>query len=247
MAFSRWGATVAVNMFFVMSGFYMALVLDTKYRKNIWAFYRARAIRLYPIYFVAMLVSLIVIYSTDSFLAQGVRPNIERLVSGDARWFLPIAVFSNVTFVGLDLGSLLCLRGYEITTVLNPTCYRMSGFAVIPQAWSLGAEVLFYLMVPFILRFRGAGIFLAVSLSLFTNFALVVSGLYIPPWDRMLFPAILLYSMLGVIVYRAYVRLKLPDLAEHRASIVAVIFLVISLLLAPYPAVLCPDLAEQVL
>ena len=40
----------AVFCFFIISGFYMAMVLKTKYQNDALAFYRARILRLYPVY-----------------------------------------------------------------------------------------------------------------------------------------------------------------------------------------------------
>src|SRR5258707_7705774 len=46
---------VAVQAFYVISGFYMALVLSTKYAGEPWRFYRARALRLLPIYWLVLI------------------------------------------------------------------------------------------------------------------------------------------------------------------------------------------------
>jgi peptidoglycan/LPS O-acetylase OafA/YrhL len=66
------GAMMAVNLFFIISGFYMALILRTKYVGDVRAFYVARALRLYPLYWVVVVVSLILIHSVPraSFVAS---------------------------------------------------------------------------------------------------------------------------------------------------------------------------------
>lgn len=236
------GATIAVNMFFVISGFYMALVLDTKYT-NILAFYKARALRLYPIYFATIIFSMfIMMYSNDSLLAKWVRPNIERLISGDAQWYAPFAIFSNLTFFGLDLGSLLSLEGKEVALALESNVMLLSGFTIVPQAWSLGIEILFYLLIPFILRAGWVGIIGASLISISTNVMLSVFGFYHEPWNRMFFFSVLIYFMLGVMVCRASSYLKLPDLSKYLQPILAVTFLVIAsyafigqLFIVPWP------------
>jgi peptidoglycan/LPS O-acetylase OafA/YrhL len=45
--------TLAVQAFYVISGFYMALVLSTKYSDHASDFYAARALRIFPIYWRA--------------------------------------------------------------------------------------------------------------------------------------------------------------------------------------------------
>src|ERR1700692_3494890 len=51
---------VAVEMFFMISGFYMALILSTRYdtgnRSGIGAFYIARSLRLWPAYAITAAV-----------------------------------------------------------------------------------------------------------------------------------------------------------------------------------------------
>jgi peptidoglycan/LPS O-acetylase OafA/YrhL len=51
---------IAVQLFFIISGFYMALILNTKYKSHTLAFYKNRFLRLYPIYFFVLIVIFIV-------------------------------------------------------------------------------------------------------------------------------------------------------------------------------------------
>ncbi len=52
-------ADVAVQSFFVISGFYMALVLNEKYGAgSYWLFVSNRLLRLWPTYFVVLILSL---------------------------------------------------------------------------------------------------------------------------------------------------------------------------------------------
>jgi peptidoglycan/LPS O-acetylase OafA/YrhL len=61
----RWlSGDLAVESFFVISGFYMQLILSTKYTKErlgntwVWQFYKARYLRLLPVYWVGCLLAL---------------------------------------------------------------------------------------------------------------------------------------------------------------------------------------------
>ena len=213
------GAVIAVHLFFVISGFYMALVLDQKYRTGPLPFYRARALRLYPLYFVTLAVTLLLDYwlIPDSFLATALRPNIEELISGHGRWFTAIAAFSNLTFLGLDYGNILCFdfASASINAVANDSCRDIAGFTVVPQAWTLGTEITFYLMIPFIFRLGWPAIIASLAIALAAKITLYASGMHHAPWDRMLFVVVLLYFMLGVAAYRIYATLRLPDLARY--------------------------------
>jgi peptidoglycan/LPS O-acetylase OafA/YrhL len=55
------GAYIAVTAFYVISGFYMSLVLDTKYtgRRGLLTFYSNRALRLFPVYWIVLLLTAI--------------------------------------------------------------------------------------------------------------------------------------------------------------------------------------------
>jgi peptidoglycan/LPS O-acetylase OafA/YrhL len=53
------GGELAVKIFFIISGFYMSLVLDGKYsgRNNYWLFIKNRCLRLFPMYWFVLLLT----------------------------------------------------------------------------------------------------------------------------------------------------------------------------------------------
>jgi peptidoglycan/LPS O-acetylase OafA/YrhL len=95
-------AIVAVRLFFLMSGFYMAFVLHEKYQGRTAAFYWARAVRLYPVYWVTLVATLAfaaVANPATQFLLL-LTSNISTASPLD---FL-VATVANLSFLGLDLG-----------------------------------------------------------------------------------------------------------------------------------------------
>lgn len=57
------GAGLAVKVFFVVSGFYMALILSEKYEakpRGRWLFYSNRFLRIFPLYWVVLGVDVLV-------------------------------------------------------------------------------------------------------------------------------------------------------------------------------------------
>ncbi|MEK6790185.1 MAG: acyltransferase family protein, partial [Deltaproteobacteria bacterium] len=56
------GGMVAVQSFYIISGFYMSLILNEKYT-DLYVFYTNRILRLYPIYLVVVLLTLIISYA----------------------------------------------------------------------------------------------------------------------------------------------------------------------------------------
>jgi peptidoglycan/LPS O-acetylase OafA/YrhL len=127
----------AVFCFFVISGFYMELVLTEKYTKlrlgseYLKRFYLSRFWRLYPIYFIILSVTLVL----TVLLSQVQLPEIfhgrsELSFASSAR--LVIVYMSNFTMFFLNLPSTKDL--------------------LIGPGWSIGVEISFYVLAPFILR-----------------------------------------------------------------------------------------------
>lgn len=117
---------VAVISFLIISGFVMTALIDKNYGEfsRIPAFFADRAMRLYP-QFVFYLVLSIVLIST----ALSDNPAHDAIT--------PVNVLSTVAIVPL---------GFYMFGLSDPN--------IIPQAWSLGLEMCFYLVIPFILIYR---------------------------------------------------------------------------------------------
>jgi len=79
------------------------------------------------------------------------------------------------------------------------------GFLMIPQGWSIGVEMWFYLIAPFLLT-RHVGFVIAVLLaSLAIRIGLAVGfGLRFDPWTYRFFPNELMVFLLGSLAYRLY-------------------------------------------
>jgi len=102
------GAIMAVRAFFLISGFYMALVLNGKYRNAIGSFYKNRIYRLYPLYLLILVITL-VIYPFLLGISR-ISENWGALFSSDRDWLALWLVFSNFTFFGLQSAALLCVN-----------------------------------------------------------------------------------------------------------------------------------------
>lgn len=130
----------AVYVFFVISGFYIQMVLDTRYTAarlgESWVqrFYIARYLRLFPAYAAAALCVLGFAVFVLSSTGTLVRP-LEgwAALSGSLKGSIYSAgvMFANITMVGLNVPSV--------------------GYLAIGPSWSLGVELSFYLLAPFLL------------------------------------------------------------------------------------------------
>ena len=135
----------SVQVFFIISGFYMALILNTKYDSaHNLDFYKNRFLKIYPTFFVASLLGLIATWPTFSviFSELTIRAKLFSFVS-------------NFLIIGQDAAWSVCLSNK------SGSCTPAENATVNGPAWSLAVEILFYMFAPFILRsFRKTIIFL---------------------------------------------------------------------------------------
>ncbi len=201
-------AGVAVILFFIMSGYYMALVLNQRYAAN-GPFFRARAMRLLPGYLAMLLIML-------AWFAINGTPHVL-----NARVGLPpgeqlLLVIMNVVVFGQDLFQVFvdAVRANEhndvvdaVTGLFSPDFFDAS-WMLIGQAWSLSSEFLFYLCAPFVVRSvpRVMAVLLA---SLALRLGLVVGlGYRSANWGYHFFPATLCLFLLGSLSYHLGKALK---------------------------------------
>ena len=125
--FSFLNGGLAVECFFMISGFYMALVLNEKYnyRGSYWAFIQQRFLRLYPLYFVVGVLILglegLVSYVTaHPFGIYAVWADGPRYVT-----FISACYYTLVNLAILGLDSLWFLHQDAITGQLYLTPYAV--------------------------------------------------------------------------------------------------------------------------
>lgn len=201
------GGPLAVQGFFIISGFYMGLVLNERYNRPAlnFTFYANRAIRIYPVYFLALTAYLVIFLSAQ--LSSGASPLWPYLgddISGLEKAFLSLL---NLTIVGQDLPLFLQIDGGHLAFTgerggageLEP--FR---FMVIPVAWTLSLELCFYAMAPFIARRPVWQIAALFALSLAARIAAALAGLTADPFSYRFFPFELALFLAGVLAYRGF-------------------------------------------
>ncbi len=206
------GGVVSVDVFFIISGFYMALILSDKYigKGSYILFLSNRFLRLFPIYWVVLIFTLAISAASYQISHEGGR--FDYFVNYYDRMAPETAVFlimSNVMMFGQDLvmflgmdpekGTLYFTSNYRYT---NPA---LNKFMLVPQAWSLSLELMFYLIAPLLAR-RKLGIILllimiTIGIRLFVSNEL---GYTHDPWKHRFFPSALIFFLFGIISYRLY-------------------------------------------
>lgn len=206
------GGVVAVQTFYMISGFYMALILSTKYvgKGSYGLFLSNRFLRIYPAYWVVLVLTLAV-SASGSFthiFGFGVQDYIgnRHLLSSVAMFFLittNLTLFGQdaVLFQGIDSGG-----GLYFTTNFMATKPALYTFLPLPQAWTLSLELMFYVIAPFFVKRRTSTlisvIFVSLLLRLYIYFG---ADLYHDPWTYRFFPTELAFFLAGVVSYRLYV------------------------------------------
>ena len=169
---------MAVEIFFIISGFYMSFILSTKYKNgdNVSAivFYKSRYIRLWPLFAlttVAKISILIVLFVFSKGSVSSVFVSIMKTIHSDM--FVIAVYLSNIFMIGQYFPCLLHYNPIEgLFHYMRPSGNMPDGSIwmgytlVIGQAWSIGSEVWFYILAQFLVKRSSLSLFCLVVLSL---------------------------------------------------------------------------------
>ena len=187
------GGQNAVEIFFIVSGFYIALILDKSYSTKM-GFYKNRILRLYPIYWI--ICGLVLIQAV-------LLPNLrESLFSFPAK-ALTFGAIANLTFLGSDwLMFSQWQNGNLYFGNFRNSELPLWHMLLVPQSWSIGIEITFYLFAPMICKFKSSTIaFIGIAL-LAARFVMLFFGLNQDPWTYRFFPFELPMFLIGILLYR---------------------------------------------
>ena len=231
---------IAVEAFFIISGFYMAFVISEKYSRlaTPWVatFYLSRILRLAPVY-------LIVCFVEGLWYLKSNTPNIFSAndLSTQARAAL---VFINLFVFGQDIWqTILTHAGTNIPNQLIQSTVNFFGanafepiYVYIGQAWSLGIELIFYMIAPFVVLSRKRAIALFIACLLVRFYFIEHADLYPnAPWRSRFFPGNLTFFFLGIASYWIYayaINIKHSKMVGLAFSIAGLGFLIGSVFIA---------------
>jgi peptidoglycan/LPS O-acetylase OafA/YrhL len=163
----------AVMFFYVISGFLISTVLDQKYtssRQSTFLFYESRFIRIFSLYWPAVVIVLLAFGTMGSFLSRELPDILTPLFLIGADWRAGFATY--------------------------PTVYGEAMVGGLTQCLTLASELTFYLMAPFLLRSWRASI-AALIISALIRAVLIATVGFDAIWTYIFFPSILVFFMLG--------------------------------------------------
>ncbi len=190
----------AVQLFYVISGFLISYVLlEAKSYAKLRYFYLNRYLRLYPIY---ALVAVLVLCTY--WVAGGIW-----FINLDFLKKLPtsadlILLVSNAIVFGQDWIMFMAAdHGHVVFTAdFSKNTLPLSKGLLVPQAWTLGVELSFYLIAPFVLTRRNL-IYLLLLASVLLRIYLIQMGIgRQDPWIYRFFPTELALFLSGALAHQ---------------------------------------------
>lgn len=209
------GGRIAVQAFYIVSGFYMALVLEEKYLKiqnGYRLFISNRFLRLYPAYWVVLLFTVGVSIAGGLIVGDYFKLSLY-LQQNNLHWssYAYLAV-SNAGIFGQDLA---LFTGFDSSGVLHlmknfrDSDPRVHEFLLIPQAWTISIELMFYLIAPFLVKLKSRMLFVLAVIAIALRIIAAMQGFDHDPWTHRFFPFELLFFIAGILSWRFYKKIEL--------------------------------------
>jgi peptidoglycan/LPS O-acetylase OafA/YrhL len=184
-------AGYAVMFFYVISGFLITYTLSKNYEATAAGagrFYANRFVRIFSLYWPVVALTLLALPpALADFMKAGI-----------------VDKFTGLFLFGVD---------WRVSFGSPKGQYFDATIVALRQAWTLGAELTFYVMAPFLMRsWKAAAALLCASLGLRFVFVATTGAVLHDTWTYTFFPSTVCFFLLGHLSMRASVRW--PRLAE---------------------------------
>src|SRR6266480_833174 len=201
----------AVQIFYIISGFYMSMVLSTRYATP-RDFYVSRIMRIFPPYWI-VLIGTVALSGVAGLLFHKwllLKPYVTHPLERNGATGFLLTAFSNLTLIGQDWVMFLS-HDYggpiHFTAAFRSDPSPLWHYLLVPQCWSIGVELTFYAFVPYLNRVRSRSLALMALVALAARLiAYWRMGLAHDPWDNRFFPFDISLFLFGMLGYRLYVR-----------------------------------------
>ena len=227
-----WGYAImngrmAVQCFFMISGFLISLVLSQKYDPGTsdgrWLFYTNRALRIFVPYWSFCLMILVV--HLLIYLILGARFGVDAAFAAhwhEMTWVTRLyLLFSNLLIVSQEWTMWLAYQDGAMVPVWSSDLHspHLGAFQVIPQAWSISLELMFYALAPFLLRWRSS-VLLAIIVATYVLRSLAQAhGFDGSGFVYRFFPFEIGLFLAGALSHRAYAHLAARGLMWPKVSL----------------------------
>ncbi len=198
----------AILSFFIISGFYMALILDGKYQSK-FSFYASRALRIFPLYWVALCLTIVFGFIKIHLHLGSDETAITHYFQYSTYLSGIPAVSEFINFILRNFTLILTRDYFFIQDNLAP------GYLIVNPAWTLQIELMFYVLAPFLIRIKKN--FLLFVLFYATLFYGIIEPFSIIPQHTLIysFMKYFLFFLFGMISYRyIYNHLKKPKMTK---------------------------------
>ena len=212
-----------VQVFFAISGFYMALILNEKYAAGATGLFLSnRALRIYPLYLVVLLLTFLAAWAADRWALEPF-PFQYSWNNVPTNWLSSLYLYvSQASLFGQDLMYFLDLRNgaMHLSADFHTATAPFNRFSIVAQAWTLSIELGFYLIAPLIARRSISLIVGLLAASLAMRLGLQFwFGLTGDPWSYRFFPSELALFLTGILAYHVY---RVKDGAYHAKRVFVV-------------------------
>lgn len=207
---------LAVWSFFIISGFYMGLILNEKYigkNKSFLLFLSNRFLRIYPVYVASLILTFAILLILTSFHVPN--PLSEYLAFQTGITARIWDFFRNTT--------LLIAPEYFYEPKTFP------GYLFLSQAWTLQLELLFYFFAPFLFRKKWYVVILSLFIILIFDYKFLYPlKLFSGQSLIYRFFANVPFFLMGGVSYKLYSGLSKFKFKKSTLSVVFIAFLLIT-------------------
>jgi peptidoglycan/LPS O-acetylase OafA/YrhL len=198
---------MAVQCFYAISGFLIALAWDKTYSRqsnSLRLFYTNRAARIFFLYWTVLFLSLAVGVLLFSF--RGEWPDYMVVNPHLPLQLILYEIISNVSLVGSSVALWLAVTpdgALQFTSNFQLSSFPVWRLLTLAPAWTLELELWFYALAPFLLRLRLKWIVGIAAASFAARLTCYELGYSADPWNYRFFPFEIGVFLLGGIAYRA--------------------------------------------
>jgi peptidoglycan/LPS O-acetylase OafA/YrhL len=208
------GGELAVQGFYAISGFYMAMILEGRYAGSPRRFWRNRFLRLFPVYW-ALLLPLVAVSLVRWTTSHGNHAAfLEPWRRHGGSLGTAAALLAALAVAGLVLQDLLFfLAADPATGAIRWTAHfrqvatPLQQFLPLPASWTLSLELAFYAMAPWLCRLRIRTLAAIALASLGLRLWLARQGLAEDPWSYRFLPTSLVFFLMGALAWKLGARI----------------------------------------